>query len=250
MIRDVDDAAHASPWRDRPIEVLALCAALLAASLLTRSGWGNAALAVVGAVAALRAGAPWRTWTRLWAGAMGFGLLGSAALTVSVHPSGGGAPLSWNPDGVALAARALARSAAAVSALLVASFAVPFPAQLEVLRRLRVPEACLELAASVRRSLFLLDETLGRIRRAQLARHGYRNLSASRRSVAHAAASLLVSAVGRSWRQERALAARGGGACVPPPSRPLRCDALRLGAALAVPAAVAWAVSGLEALLG
>ncbi|MGC4066462.1 MAG: energy-coupling factor transporter transmembrane component T [Polyangiaceae bacterium] len=119
---------------------------------------------------------------------------------------GGGFVYDAAGANVAFSSALRALGALSVTALL--ALTVPVAELLDVLRRLRVPEASLDLLHVTYRSLFVLDDASNRILRAQRNRAGYGRKSGALSTVALALSALFRHTLHRSERWERGLAAR------------------------------------------
>jgi cobalt/nickel transport system permease protein len=203
----VDDAAWASAWRRRsPGDKLLLCGGLVGCALVLPAWPGSVlvGLAAVG-LALGPARVPARTfWRRV---RLPLAFVAVSALTAVVSVGGGG--IGWAPDAAArggsLAGHALAGSAA----VLLLATTTPMSDLLPALRRLRVPEAVVEVASVVYRLLFVLLESMRSIREAQTARMGHSSLRRSYRSTGVLAAAVLTRSWDRARRMQEGLAGRG-----------------------------------------
>jgi cobalt/nickel transport system permease protein len=203
----VDDAAWASAWRRRsPGDKLLLCGGLVGCALVLPAWPGSVlvGLAAVG-LALGPARVPARTFWRTVRLPLAF--VAVSALTAVVSVGGGG--IGWAPDAAArggsLAGHALAGSAA----VLLLATTTPMSDLLPALRRLRVPEAVVEVASVVYRLLFVLLESMRTIREAQTARMGHSSLRRSYRSTGVLAAAVLTRSWDRARRMQEGLAGRG-----------------------------------------
>lgn len=243
----VDDAAWGSAWRRRaPGDKMLLSLGLVVCALVLPAWPGSLLVAVAAVVLALGpARVPARTFTRAVRWPLAFIAVG--ALTAVVQVDGGGlgfAPEAWVRAG-SLMSHALAGSAA----VLLLATTTPMSDLLPALRRLRVPDAVVEVASVVYRLLFVLLESLGTIREAQTARMGYSSMRRSYRSSGALAAAVLTRSWDRARRMQDGLAGRGmesGLRVLPealPSSRPfLVASAVGLAGIVAVTLAVHGAV--------
>jgi cobalt/nickel transport system permease protein len=206
----LDHAAWSSPWRTRSVRdkgVLSLGLLLSAVTLPPfPGGLAAAVVSLVLLVGPIRVG-----WVRLgrigWLPLLSI-LIGVA--TVAVSPSWDGGPrLQVTAAGMTVAADLAVRAVAATLAMFTLACSTPMVDLLSALRRARVPDALIEIAALTYRFTFGLLESAGAIHAAQEARLGYANRSAAMRSASMGVAALFV----RSWeharRLEAGLAGRG-----------------------------------------
>lgn len=214
----LDDAAWSSPWRTRStLEKSVLCLGLLLVAATTTS---VLVAGLVGACAiglALLARVPAGVWLRAMAGPALFVALGTLTIAVTLGP---GDLLSWGPVGVdeggaQRAALVAARALAATSATVLLAATTPMLDLLAGLRRARVPEVAVDVAAVTYRMVFALLDSASAVRSAQSGRLGYASGRAARRSVGLLAACVLVGAWERARRLEEGLAGRGGAGSVP-----------------------------------
>lgn len=214
----LDDAAWSSPWRTRStLEKAVVCMGLLLVAATTTSlvvaglvGGSAVALAVVARV-------PVRTWLGAMLGPLVFIVIGAVTIAVTLGP---GDLITWGPLGVddgsaSRAALVASRALAATSAMILLAATTPMVDLLAGLRRARVPEVAIDIAAVTYRLIFSLLDAAGSISAAQAGRLGYANGRAARRSVGLLAASVLVRAWEQARRLEEGLAGRGGVGAVP-----------------------------------
>jgi cobalt/nickel transport system permease protein len=206
----LDHAAWSSPWRTRSVRdkgVLSL--GLLLAAVAIPPFPGGVAVAVVSLVLLL---GPIRVgWARLgrivWLPLLSI-LIGVA--TVAISPSWDGGPkLQVTAAGMTMAADLAVRAVAATLAMLTLACSTPMVDLLSALRRARVPDPLIEIAALVYRFTFGLLESAGAIHAAQEARLGYANRSAAMRSASMGVAALFVRSWDHARRLEAGLAGRG-----------------------------------------
>ena len=169
----IEAAAYASRWRGVAPSAKALFAlAGVAAAWLARE---PATLAVLAALLVLATVAGARIPPRMWLAAalapLGFLLL--ACLSMMAGPDAAG---TWRWHGAMLPAVAHVafRSLAVLEALLGFALTTPLPDVLALLRRLRTPEALLDLMALCYRMLFVLRQAWDEGNEAQRARLGDR----------------------------------------------------------------------------
>ncbi len=205
----IDDAAWSSRWRDRSVldkTVLSLGLILVAAVL---PAWPTAPAVTAIALVLLvgRGGAPVSLVLRALRGPALFIVIGclSVALVIGTE---GGLSIGVTDASAQRAADVAAHAIAGTSALLLLAMTTPMVDLLGGLRRLRVPEACVEIAGLVYRLLFVLLESLGTIRESQTARLGYSSPRRAMRSSASLTAAVLVRSWSRARRLEQGLAGR------------------------------------------
>jgi len=134
--------------------------------------------------------------------------LGQPAATAAAWRIG---PLwfSTSSEALALALRLLSRALGCAAALNFLILTTPLTDLIELLRRLRVPETLIELMTIIYRAIFVLLESLDRMRTAQDARLGYRDARRAMRSAALLGSQLFLDAYRRSKRLQVALESRG-----------------------------------------
>lgn len=213
----LDDAAWASPWRRRAVADKALLSLGLVGTALFAPPWPGGVL--VGAVAVACLLGPARVPGRLVVEAVGpptaFVLLGALSVVVAVGPAPADAWWAWGPlsVGAASAARAadlVVHGIAGALAVLVLATTTPMVDLLGAARRLRLPPACLDVAALVYRLLFVLLDVALAAHAAQAARLGGGGSPAARvRAAGRITATVLVRAWDRARRLTDGLAGRG-----------------------------------------
>lgn len=212
----IDEAAWTSRWRTRSTGEKAVLALGLLAVAATARSVTVALVVLVIAVGAALLGARVRphTYLRAVAAPVSFVVIGALSIAVTVGATPPGAPWSWGPVAVTEAGLAQAllvsvRALAGTSALALLATTTPMSDLLAGLRRLRVPEAVVDVAGLIYRMLFTLLDTLAGIREAQASRLGYASGRAARRSIGMLGAAVLVQAWTRARRLEDGLAGRG-----------------------------------------
>lgn len=245
----IDAAAHSSRWRRRhPIDkaVLGLGLTCLAISL---PPWPGDVLVLFSALAVLLgpAGVSGRKVWRAWRVPLSFCVTGAATLTLQVGASG--ALVSLAPHGVERAAELLLRTSAASMGVLLLAFTTPVTDLLTGLLRLGVPAPVVDVAMGMYRMIFLVLESVRRIREAQAARLGHTTSSAAFRSLGGLGAAAFVKAFDQAGRLQRGLAGRGydGTLRVLPPDN--RVSGRFVLASLALLATIAALTHVLERLL-
>ncbi|CAM3994530.1 cobalt ECF transporter T component CbiQ [Janibacter anophelis] len=232
----LDDAAWSSPWRTRStLEKSVLCLGLLLVAATTTSVVVAGAVGICVLAITARARVPAGVWWRAMLGPAAF--IGLGAVTIAVT-FGGGDLVRWGPVGVGAgsASRALlvaTRALAATAAMVLLAATTPMVDLLAGLRRARVPEVAVDIAAVTYRMIFSLLDVATSIRAAQAGRLGYASGGAARRSVGLLAAAVLVGAWDRARRLEEGLAGRGGVGAVPVvPARDVSTPFVVAGASL------------------
>jgi cobalt/nickel transport system permease protein len=203
----IDDAAWSSTWRRRsPGDKLLLCLGLTVCALVLPA-WPGSLL--VGLTAVLLALGPARVPPRTLGRAVRWPLtfVAVGALTAVVQVDAGG--LGWAPDAAARAGSLVGHAVAGSAAVLLLATTTPMSDLVPALRRLRVPDAVVEIASVVYRLLFVLLESLRTIREAQTARMGYSSLRRSYHSSGALAAAVLTRSWDRARRMQDGLAGRG-----------------------------------------
>lgn len=219
----LDDAAWSSPWRHRAVgDKLVLSGGLLVTGLVLPV-WPAAVLVAGVALVALLGPArvPGAVLARTVAAPFVFIGIGAISVLVSLRWQGG---LSLAvTDGTRQSALAvLGHGTAGTLAVLLVAATTPMADLLGGLRRLRVPEACVDVAGLVYRLVLVLFSTLMQMSEAQAARLGYRDRRATLRSAAALSVGLLIRSWERARRLEEGLAGRGYTGSLPslePPRR-------------------------------
>lgn len=239
MLRVVDSCACANRWRAHSEAVALFCCGLMLCVLLApplRAAPVVAGMALLAALAGARV--PARDYLRALLVPVAFLVTSAAALSVSVTWNHG-PHLAYSPAGAHTALEAGLRAFAAISVTMLFAFTVPFPQWLALLRRLHTPESLLDLILVTYRTIFLLDDGLASIVRAQTGRLGYRDARRAHRSVSLAAGALFLRSLNQARRLERGLAARNYSGRLTVLLPPSATRARHLTLALAVPALVA-----------
>ena len=207
----VDTWANLNRWREHAVEMTVFAGGLMVLALaLPPMPCGLVIIAISMACAVSGAKIPAGVYLRVLAVPLAFLVTGSVAILVSVGAdSQGHLRIAVTREGLVEAVTVFLRSLSAVSALILLALTTPMPELLSLLRRWRVPVVILELMGLVYRFLFVFDETLHTVIRAQDSRLGYRNVRTSFRSLGGAVASLFIRAMERARRLEMGLAARG-----------------------------------------
>ena len=214
----LDDAAWSSRWRTRStLEKSLVCVGLLLVAATTTSLVVAGLVGVCAIALAAVARVPVGVWLRSMIGPAVFIAIGGVTIAVTF---GDGDLVSWGPVGVdegsaSRAALVAGRALAATSAMILLAATTPMVDLLAGLRRARVPEVAVDIAAVTYRLIFSLLDSAAAISAAQAGRLGYASGSAARRSVGLLSAAVLVRAWDRARRLEEGLAGRGGVTSVP-----------------------------------
>lgn len=207
----IDDAAWDSPWRRRCVRDKAVVSLGLLACAVALPWWpGGVVTGVVALILLLgpAAIAP-RVLARSLAAPLLFIAVGAASLLVTVSWSGG--PVVGPSPSVMPAVTVTVRAVSATLAVFVLAATTPIVDLVAALRRVRVPQACLDVVAVAYRMLFVLLGSARAVREAQAARLGYDGRRVALRSTAVLAGAVLMRAWDRAERLESGLAGRGGG---------------------------------------
>ena len=202
----IDDAAWASAWRLRsPADKLLLSLGLVVAALVLPVWPGSVLVGLAAVVLALGpARVPARTFGRAVRVPLAFVLVGALTTVVEV-----GDGVGWAPDAAARAGSLVGHAVAGSAAMLLLATTTPMSDLLPALRRLRVPDAVVEVASVTYRMLFVLLTSLSTIREAQAARMGHASVRSSWRSAGVLAAAVLTRSWDRARRLQDGLAGRG-----------------------------------------
>ena len=203
----IDDAAWSSAWRRRsPGDKLLLSLGLTLCALVLPAWPGSLLVGLTAVVLALGpARVPARTFGRAVRLPLTFIAVGAVTAVVEVGSGG----IGWAPDAGPQAGSLVGHAVAGSAAVLLLATTTPMSDLLPALRRLRVPEAVVEVASVVYRLLFVLLESLRTIREAQTARMGYSSWRRSYRSSGALAAAVLTRSWDRARRMQEGLAGRG-----------------------------------------
>ena len=236
MALSLDAAAWSSPWRTRStLEKSLVCLGLLLVAATTTS---LVVAGLVGASAVLLAAlarVPVGVWLRAMLGPVVFIAIGAVTIAVTFGP---GDLLSLGPFGVdegsaSRAALVAGRALAATAAMILLAATTPMVDLLAGMRRARVPEVAVDIAAVTYRLIFSLLDAASAISSAQAGRLGYASGPAARRSVGQLCAAVLVRAWEHARRLEDGLAGRGGVGAVPlVPARAVSTPFVVLGGTL------------------
>lgn len=217
----IDDAAWTNRWRQRStFEKALLASGLLAVAITIRQPLVGVAVMAVSVTAALvGARVPVAVYARALLAPLVFILIGVGSIAISLGDAavvarGTELLISFGPVHITEASliRAIdtsVRSFAAMSALVLLATTTPVIDLLRGLRRLRVPDALIDIAALTYRMLFSLLDAQHAIRETQAARLGYSSGTNARRSIGLLAAGVFRRAWVRSRRLEAGLLGRG-----------------------------------------
>ncbi|MCA0436408.1 MAG: cobalt ECF transporter T component CbiQ [Austwickia sp.] len=213
----LDDAAWSSPWRRRPVADKALLSLGLVLTALLAPPAPGGLLVIVVALAALLG--PARVPPRLLVEALGppvaFVVLGALSVAVAVGAATPDAwwalgPLSMGPESAARGAGLVVHGVAGALGVLVLATTTPMVDLVTAARRLRIPAACLDIAALVYRLLFVLLDVALAAHAAQAARLGGSGRVADRlRAAGSLVGTVLVHSFARARRLTEGLAGRG-----------------------------------------
>ncbi|NTV63036.1 MAG: cobalt ECF transporter T component CbiQ [Oscillochloris sp.] len=117
--------------------------------------------------------------------------------------------LSSSPAALAAGLKLVARALGCAAALNFLILSTPLVDLIELLRRLRVPEALIDLMTLIYRAIFVLLESMQRMLTAQEARLGYSSPRRAMHSSAQLASQLFLDAYRRSQRLQCSLESRG-----------------------------------------
>lgn len=209
LLRRVDTCAHRSRWRTQPGPTLLYALGLLACAFTPVPWIAGPGVGLCAWLGTRRAGVPSAVFWRALAVPLGFVITGAAILCVSLTADAHGLHARFPPEGIATAWVTSMRTVGATSATLMLGLTVPLTTWLGLLRRAHVPTAVRDLILLTYHTLFLLDDCAQGLRRAQLARLGYRTPRQALHTLAGTVQALFVQALQRATRLERGLAARG-----------------------------------------
>ncbi|WP_064444895.1 cobalt ECF transporter T component CbiQ [Rhodococcus sp. YH3-3] len=206
----IDDAAWSSRWRDHGLGGKAFLSVGLLALTLVLPVWPTS-LTVAIAVTCLilgPAGTDVRVFRRACTAPLGFIVLSSIAVAVTVHvdPS---LSIQVSETSLLRALEVAGRAAAGTLAVLLLSLTTPMTDLMSGLRRARVPAGCVEVASLMYRMLFVLLDTTRTVRRSQVARLGNVSVKQTIKSSADLMAVILIRSWDQARRLEQGLAGRG-----------------------------------------
>ncbi|AXT83799.1 cobalt ECF transporter T component CbiQ [Aeromicrobium sp. A1-2] len=205
----IDDAAWSSRWRERAVRDKACLSLGLLLTAAVLPPWPTSPLVAAVALGLLvtRAGTPAGLVARALRGPALFIVIGCISVAV-VLTTGDGLGLTVTAESTHRALGVAGHAIAGTSAMLLLAMTTPMVDLLAGLRRLRLPEACVEVAGLIYRMLFILLDSVGTIRESQAARLGYSSLRRSLRSAGMLTAAILTRSWSRARRLEQGLAGR------------------------------------------
>ncbi|MGW6416821.1 cobalt ECF transporter T component CbiQ [Streptomyces sp. NPDC055055] len=205
----IDAAAHGSRWRARHPAEKALLGFGLTLCAVCLPPWPGAVLVAAATLGVLLgpAGVAGRQLWRAFRVPLGFCVTGAVPLLFAVGGARG--PVALAPDGPAHAVELLLRTSSASLGVLLFAFTTPVSDVLPRLVRAGVPAPVVDVALVMYRIIFLLLDSLTRIRQAQAARLGHTSRAATWRSLAGLGATTFVRAFDRAQRLQSGLAGRG-----------------------------------------
>ncbi len=192
-----------------PAEKAFFSAGLLLTCLLLPPPGPVLVLLTVMVTARVWAGIPWHVFARTLLIPLGFILLGTVPLLVSVAFEPQGISLAWAPDQIPAAVHLLQRALAAAACMCFLALTTPVMDWLPLLRRLRLPAVVVDIMLVLYRMLFVLAERFSSIRYAQESRLGYSTIRNTFRSSGLTGANLLVFSLKRAQAMEQGMLARG-----------------------------------------
>lgn len=172
-------------------------------------------IAVVVLGLAVRAQVPWRLYLSRIAAPGAFVAVGLGPLILTLTPEG----LALIPGGVANAATVLARCVVGMAAVMLFALTTPMAAQIELMRRCRMPDAIVHVVILMYRMISTLVSTSRAMWEAQAARLGHSSWRRWIRSVGEQAASLFVLALTRARALEEGLELRAEPGATSVPTR-------------------------------
>ena len=210
----IERSAYANRWRGvSPAAKGMFALAGLIAAFAARTPLSACGVAFLVALATcFGAGVAPTRLARVAAPALIFLCVGSLSLLVSpaFDAADGGLRLHWLPVGLSPWFRLLARSTAALAALLFLVLTTPLIDLVALMRRLRLPEILLELMVVCYRMLFVFSQALHDTLTAQSARLGYASPRLALRSLGQLTAGLTLQVWSRAHDLHIAAQARNG----------------------------------------
>ncbi len=206
----IDDAAWSSAWRDRGLVDKVVLSGGLILTAVWLPAWPGSVMVALAVLflGVFSAGTSPRVLVRAMRAPVTFIAIGavSVAITVTASPT-------WSIDitreSLQRAGGVAAHAVAGTLAVLLLALTTPMADLLTGLRRLRVPAACVEVAALMYRLLFILLDTTQQVRISQQARLGYSTPRKSLRSAGALTGIVLTRAWDRARRLEQGMAGRG-----------------------------------------
>lgn len=220
-MRLIDRYAYANRWQriDPAFKASLTVVVLVAALLLNDVAASAVAVACLATIAVVWAGIPWRVFGVVLLAEGGFLVLAALGIAISVQPateatgasgvSLGMARLVWSPASLEAAGRVASRALAGCASVNLLALTTPLVDLIALMNRLRAPALVVELLSIVYRSIFILLDSLDRMRVAQDSRLGYAGLRQSFRSAGVLASRLFIDAYRRAQRMYLAQLSRG-----------------------------------------
>jgi cobalt/nickel transport system permease protein len=201
----IERCAHGNRWRrvDPGAKGLFACCGLIAAFMAERPLVPCAMALAIACITVAGAGIRLRDYLRALLPPLFFLAVGSVTLAFSLHWAGEPVRLHLHLERSQLPHIALVcgRSLNGLAALLFLSLTTPLTDTITLLRRLRTPEALLDIMVLCYRTLFVLAEAVRDTITAQSARLGYATVPLSLRSLGLLVANLSL----QVWQRSRAL---------------------------------------------
>lgn len=207
----IEQSAYSNRWRQvapGAKGLFALCGLVAAfAAAAPATACGIALLLCLTTL--LGAGVPLVRYLRVVFPALLFLAASSLSLLLSLHGTGdGGIAVQFAHAGLDRAAQVCGRSLAGLTALLFLALTTPLTDLIALLRRLKAPEAFLDIMVLCYRMLFVFTESAHAIRTAQASRLGYGTASRSLRSLGTLVAAITLQVWQRSLALHQAALAR------------------------------------------
>jgi cobalt/nickel transport system permease protein len=206
----LDHVAWSSRWRERSVRDKAMLSLGLLLVAVALPPFPTSALVAAVAVAVLLGpmGVRFAQLARIgWIPALSI-LMGVAAVAFSVSIDHG-LRVELTQVSLVQAAELALRAVAATLAMLILACSTPVVDLFSALRKVRVPDALIEIASLVYRLTATLVVNAAAIQSAQVARLGYANRPAAMRSASMAAGVLFLRSWHRAQRLEDGLVGRG-----------------------------------------
>lgn len=250
----IDEAAWASPWRQKSVVEKALLSfGLIAVGLILPVMPGALLIAGVALVVLLGpARVSMVVLLRTFRGPLTFILIGSFSVLFSVGWVDG-LRVTVTEETMDMAVSVLGHGIAGTLAVYILAATTPMVDLLGSMRRVHVPQACIDIAGLIYRLVFVLLDTVHQIQEAQTARLGYCDRKTAVRSAAALSGTLLLRAWDRARRLEEGMVGRGYTGSLPSMEPPTRLSAgfaivtfLTLAAVTVISLAVTefqWAIS-------
>ena len=188
----IEQSAYANRWRRVAPAAKAIfaLAGLVAAFAAATPRAALAVTALIGLATLVGARVPPLRYLRVAAPALFFLAISCLSLALSVNADGPASAFDLTPNAWQQVAEAGARSLGALAALLFLALTTPLIDLIALLRRLKTPEALLEIMVLCYRMLFVFSEAVHDTLTAQTARLGYSSNALALRSLGGLAANL------------------------------------------------------------